>query len=147
MDIVELPIDRLREAPWNPNLMDAGMLLRLRESLHRFGIVQNLVVRRSDDSQYEVLSGNQRLRVLTAAGTDAVSCVVVDLDDAQARLLAQALNRVQGANDLGLKAEALRDILGSISTTEVLSVLPESAESLQSLASLGEADLADRLRA
>ena len=147
MNVVNIPISQLREASWNPNGMDEEMTDRLMESLGRFGVVENLVVRPVDGGSYEVVSGNQRLRALKEAGRTELPCVVVDLEDAQSRLLAQALNRIQGEDDLGLKAEMVRQMLQSIPPAEVLSILPESAESLQALASLGEADLAEHLQA
>jgi len=39
------------------------MLQRLRSSILKYGFIQNLVVRRIDNG-YEVLSGNQRLKLL-----------------------------------------------------------------------------------
>ena len=41
-------------------------MFRLRESIVRYHLVQNLVVRH--DCTYEVLSGNQRLQVLRELG-------------------------------------------------------------------------------
>jgi ParB family transcriptional regulator, chromosome partitioning protein len=108
MNFIDIPLDQLREASWNPNQMDGAMLERLRESLRRFDVVTNLVVRPLRGASYEVISGNQRLQVLRELGRESVPCAVVDLDDAHARLLAQALNRVQGEDDLGLRADLLR---------------------------------------
>ena len=62
------------------------------------------MVRPIGNERYEVLAGNQRLRVLRELDVDSVHCVVVDLDDADARLLAQALNRIHGDDDLELRA-------------------------------------------
>ncbi len=113
MKLSDLPLAWLREAPWNPNHMDASMLSRLRASLSRYGLVENLVVRPLERDIFEVLSGNQRLQVLRDLGHDSAPCLVVDLDGAQARLLAQALNRIQGEDDLGLKAELVREVLAA----------------------------------
>ena len=146
MQVTTLPIESLRPADWNSNIMDEAMLSRLQESLARFGLVQNLVVRRLEDDSYEVLGGNQRLQALREIGVSDVPCVVAEVDDAQARLLAQALNAVQGQDDLGLKAELVRDLLKAVPESEILAVLPETAGSLRALASLGEADLAEHLR-
>ena len=73
--------------------------------------------------------------------------VGLDLDDSHARLLAQGLNRIEGTDDLGLKAELVREVLNSIPQSEVMSLLPDSSESLTALVSLGEADMAQHLQA
>ena len=147
MKIVELPSTRLTEAGWNPNHLETAMRSGLTESLSRFGLVANLVVRSLPAGLYEVLSGNQRLQVLAELGYTHVPCVVVDLDDSNARLLAQALNRVQGEDDLGMKAVLVRHVLESLPQNEVLALLPETAESLQALSGLGQTDMAEQLQA
>ena len=98
-------------------------------------------------TRYEVSEfGNQRLKVLQEMEISPVSCVVVNLDDAQARLLAQALNHIQGEDDLGLRAEVLRKLLETISEQEILSILPETKGSLDALASLGQENMANYLQ-
>jgi ParB family chromosome partitioning protein len=94
---------------------------------------------------YEVLSGNQRLMVLRDLGLKAVPCFVTDLDDAHARLLAQALNHIQGQDDLGLRAELVRTILDTIPDKEIAAILPETVENLKALASMGQETIAEYL--
>ncbi|MFQ5968652.1 MAG: ParB/RepB/Spo0J family partition protein [Acidimicrobiia bacterium] len=146
MRIVEIAVSQLVAARWNPNHMDARMLARLQESISRFGVVENLVARPTGNGLYEVLSGNQRLQILRELGHQIIPCLVVDLDDTQARLLAQALNRIEGEDDLGLKAELVRNVLKAVPQTDLLSLLPETKDSLEALVSLGEADLTEHLR-
>ena len=128
-------MDLLREAPWNPNEADEPTLRRLGASLQRFGIVVPLVVRALGDG-YEVLSGNQRLRVLREQGTGTAPCVEVQADDTQARLLTQALNAVHGADDLNKKAALVKEILAAMPAEEVAAILPETADALRGLASI-----------
>ena len=73
--------------------------------------------------------------------------MVVNLDDAGAMLLAQALNGLRGEDDLALKGALLKAVLSSVPGNEVLSLLPETTESLQSLSSINETDLAEHLQA
>ena len=145
MNIVELPISKLVPAPWNPNSMDTSMLGRLTTSLRTYGLVSPFVVR-PFGKVFEVLSGNQRRQVTEELGFKTLPCIVVDLDDAHARLLAQALNHVRGEDDLGLRAVLLRTVLEQVPERDVLAVLPESSVSLQQLASLGQQGMADYLR-
>lgn len=70
----------------------------------------------------------------------------MDLNDARARLLAQAFNRIQGEDDLGLRAELIRQVLEALPQEDVLSLLPETAESLAALSSLGQEGMADHLQ-
>ena len=147
MRLVDISLDQLQEAAWNPNQMDEITIARLRESISRYTLLQNLVVRPLRHDAYEVLSGNQRLQVLREIGFEDVPCVVVNLDDADARLLAQALNHVHGEDDLGLRAEALREILKQIPEEQVLAVLPETSNGLNALSTLGQQDMAEHLRA
>jgi ParB family chromosome partitioning protein len=144
--ISEIPLCQLKEAPWNANKMDVAMLSHLQESISRYGIVENLVVRKLQDETFEVISGNQRLNALREAGYQEAPCQVVDLNDTHARLLAQALNHIQGQDDLGLRAELLRHVLAELPEKEVLAILPETAVSLQGLISLGTETIANYLQ-
>ena len=87
MHVVDIPMDHLWEAGWNPNQMDSA-LNRLRVSHMRYGMVANLVVRPLPNGAFEVLSGNHRLGLLKELGQTTAPCVVVDLGNAQVRLLA-----------------------------------------------------------
>ncbi len=147
MRVIDLPVDAIDTPRWNPNQMDPAMRSRLRRSFEKFGNLGVLVVRPVDDGQYETVGGAQRIALLREMGVRNVPCVIVAVDDAEARLLAQALNRVVGSDDFGKRAEALRHILESIPQEEVLDLLPETAESLHTLASLTPRSLADHLRA
>jgi ParB family chromosome partitioning protein len=146
MKIIDVPIEQIQEAAWNPNQMDEVMHSRLRRSVERFGLVVPLVVRPIGDDCYQTIGGAQRLAVLKELGVDPAPCVAVEADDAHARLLAQALNHIQGQDDLGLQAQLIREVLQSLPQEEVLRLLPETAQSLQALASLGQETMADYLK-
>ncbi len=147
MQVTEISVDQLIEASWNPNCMTLAMADRLNASISRFGLVENLVVRRLNQHRYEVLSGNQRFASVRAFGFRKVPCVVVEADDTEARLLAEAFNKIEGEDDPGLRAELMREVLTSLSEEEVLSVLPETHSSIRELVSFGLEDVASGLAA
>jgi ParB family chromosome partitioning protein len=147
MEIVDLRLGSVVSADWNPNQMDQLMRTRLERSIQRFGLVVPLVVRELEKDSYEIIGGTQRSEVLKQMGFVQVPCVIVRADDAEARLLAQALNHIAGQDDLGFRAELMRHLLSTLPQEDVLAVLPETAESLQSLATLGQQDLAEHLAA
>jgi DNA modification methylase len=145
LQVREVPVTRLHAAPWNANVMTDAMLARVRESIRRFGIVENLVARPLPRrGHYEVLSGNHRLRIYEEEGLETAPVHVVDLDDARARLLAQTLNRTRGKDDPERYAEVLRRILEDFAPADITQLLPETEHSIAKIAGVeyGDADLA-----
>jgi ParB family chromosome partitioning protein len=104
METKDLPVGSIVAAGWNPNEMDEAKRLRLWRSIERFGLVVPLVVRRNGNGDYETIGGAQRLQVLGEMGMTTVPCLVVEVCNAEARLLSQALNHIAGEDNLGLRA-------------------------------------------
>ena len=147
MKVVVLPVESISPAEWNPNVMDETVKAQLRRSIERFGILVPLVVRSVGDGRYETIGGAHRLSVIQERGESTVPCVIVEVEDAEARLLSQGLNRIAGEDDLGLRAEVIRDMLKALPQKDILAILPDSAENLRALASIGETTIADQLEA
>jgi DNA modification methylase len=128
VEVREIPLSLLVEAPWNANRVPAGILERVRRSLCEFGIVENLVARPHPEQagMFEVISGNHRLRLLRELELEVAPVVVLELDDARARLLAQTLNRTRGSDDPQAYARLLDEILQGFEPVEVASFLPET---------------------
>ena len=118
----------------------------LRRSIKRFDLVAPLVVRQMEPGLYETIGGAQRLTALREMGSADAPCVVVEANDGEARLLSQALNRIHGEDDLGLRAELMREVLEKLPQEDVLSLLPETSESLDALCALGQEDMASYLQ-
>ncbi|MFQ6029714.1 MAG: chromosome partitioning protein ParB, partial [Dehalococcoidia bacterium] len=105
-----------------------------------------IVVRCNRNGGYETVGGAQRLSVLREMNMDTLPCVLVAADDTEARLLSQCLNHIAGSDDLGLKSELLRQVLEELPQSEVLKLLPETADSLSALASIGKETMAEYLQ-
>lgn len=120
------------------------MLLRkIRNSIERFGVVENLVARPhpKQPGRFKMLSGNHRLRVLRELSVKHAPVVIVKLDDAQARLLAQTLNRTRGVDDPQAYAALLERVLSELDVAEVTGLLPEPEATIaQVLRELGGGD-------
>jgi len=90
--------------------MPEAEMHKLVRSIETFGLVEPLVVRRSDNL---VIGGHQRLEAGKALGLTKVPVVFVDVTEEEAKALNLALNRIQGQWDLpklGELLEELRDL-------------------------------------
>ena len=130
-----VPLAKLLPASWNANRVSAETLPKIRRSIEEFGFVENLVARKHPTSRgkLEVLSGNHRLRLLAELGVAEAPVVLVEVGDADARILAQALNRTRGEDDPEAYARLLEDVLADVGYERVVGLLPETESSIDRL--------------
>ena len=82
-DFFECEIDMIQPNPFQPRMRFATEeLAELAESIKEQGVIQPLVVRKTD-SGYELVTGERRLRASRMAGLDQVPVVVKMISDAQ----------------------------------------------------------------
>jgi DNA modification methylase len=100
---------QLKPAAYNPRKIEPSALKSLARGIAEFGIVDPLIIRRSD---HMVIGGHQRLKVALAAKMDKVPVVYVDVDDQQAAALNVLLNNpnAQGDWDMPKLAEVLGEL-------------------------------------
>jgi DNA modification methylase len=105
--IEHVPVETLRPFPGNPRTMPASEMQKLVRSIQKFGVVEPLVVRRSDRL---VVGGNQRLGAVKIVGLETVPVVFIQISDAEAKILNLALNRIQGTWNLPKLGELLEEL-------------------------------------
>jgi hypothetical protein len=123
----QIPLEQPLEAQWNANRVPPRLLAKVRRSIVEFGVIENPVARPHPElpEKFEVLSGNHRLRVLRELGHETAPVVVVELGDAEARLLAQTLNRTRGTDNPAAYARLLEEVLARFAPARVAEFLPE----------------------
>lgn len=101
----------IKPAPYNPRvkLTEKDQEYKaLDASIAESGLVLPLIVNARDNC---LIGGHQRLSVLLAAGETETNAVVVDLDEAQAKALCIALNKLDGEWDYGQLAEIIQELI------------------------------------
>lgn len=101
----------IKPAPYNPRVQLTAKdqeWKALDASIEEHGLVLPLIVNIRDNC---LIGGHQRLNVLLAAGETETCAVVVDMDEAQAKALCTALNKLDGEWDYGQLAEILQELI------------------------------------
>lgn len=132
-----VPIGSLR--PWadNPRKNDGAPVKKVAESIRRFGFASPIIARRENG---EIIAGHTRWKAAQELGLDRVPVRFMDLDPADAKLLAIADNRV--AEEADWDEAVLAKILGELEADGVdLSVTGfDDGEVNRLLAEKGEND-------
>ena len=113
MEIVNIKIDKLKPAEYNPRLdlqPEDKEYQDIKRSIIEFGLVEPLVI----NKDMTVIGGHQRLKVLRDLNFTTIPCIIVDLDKQKERMLNIALNKISGYWDRA----KLKDILEELDTGE-----------------------------
>ena len=105
--VQEISVSELNEAPYNPRVeLKPGMVEyeKLKKSIEEFGNIVPLVWNKRTGN---LVGGHQRLAVLKELGYKEVPCSVVDMAEADERVLNIALNKIKGRWDYDKLGELL----------------------------------------
>ncbi len=145
--LVEVPIEAVRLNPYQPRReMADDTLTELAASIRAHGVIQPLVVRAAGD-EYELITGERRLRAARLAGLTTVPVVVRQADGQEMLALALVenlqrsdLNPIEAATayrrlmtEFGLTQEEIARLVGKsraaiANTVRLLSLAPEVQE-------------------
>ena len=104
--IVDIPVYNIVPNPSQPRQsFDYDSLYGLAESIKSNGIIQPLLVRAVSDSEYELISGERRLRAARIAGLSSVPCIIRNINSNDSAVFA-VLENLQ-RKDLNFFEEAL----------------------------------------
>ncbi|MDD3135006.1 MAG: DNA methyltransferase [Methanoregula sp.] len=109
MNFKNVLISELKPAAYNPrkNLSDKDPeYQRIKKSIETFGYVDPIIV----NSDYTVIGGHQRLKVLKEMGEASIDVVVVDLPKNQEKALNVALNKISGDWDFSQLSIVLSEL-------------------------------------
>ena len=112
--VLFLPVGNIVPNPNQPRkkFAKAG-LLELADSIQQHGVLQPLSVRRLTGGQYELISGERRLRAAKMAGLDTVPCILVSADNLESSLLALIENLQRRDLDFVEEANALQTLIST----------------------------------
>lgn len=109
-----LPVSSIVPNPHQPRThFSSEGLAELAASIAEHGVLQPLSVRKLGGGQYELISGERRLRASRLAGLDTVPCILVSADDLESSLLALIENLQRRDLDFVEEASALQKLIST----------------------------------
>lgn len=96
MEIIDVPIEQLKFADYNPRKMSKAEKRKLKESIKNFGFVEPVVVNKHQGRENTIVGGHQRVDAGIEMGIKTVPVVYVDLDIEKEKILNLALNKISG---------------------------------------------------
>ena len=79
--IIYIPIENIAPNPLQVRqYYDNLSLSELAKSIEEYGVIQPITVRKKDDEEYELVTGERRLRASMIAGLEEIPCIVIDAD-------------------------------------------------------------------
>lgn len=130
--LMEIPIKDIVANPHQPRKIFIDQtIIELSESIVQYGLIQPITVRRSNNSKYELIAGERRLRACTLANFKNITAIVIDVDSCDSAALAlienlqrENLNYIDEAEgysnlimDFGLTQEELANKVGKTQAT------------------------------
>ena len=110
--IVEIPIVQIR--PFKNTARknySREKLNELAESIEKNGIIQPLTVRKLKNSEYELITGERRLRAAAICGLATVPCIIISCSDAEAGLFSLNENLQRSELNFFEEAEIINNII------------------------------------
>ncbi len=155
--LAQLPVSALRPGKYQPRTrMDEASLAELAESIRARGVIQPIVVRPVNDSEYEILAGERRWRAAKIANLERIPAVIREVPDEAAlgiglieNIQREDLNPIEEASGLkrlidefSLTHEEVARAIGRSRTgvTNLLRLL-ELAPAVQALVQDGSIDM------
>jgi len=130
--MVEIPVDRLRKAPWNYKDDDEFKASQLAANLQRNGQLLNLIVRHTPDGLFEVIDGNHRLDAVLLNKWASVICYDLgEISERQAKRIAIEINETRFPTNLIGIAKVIEDLKAEFSLEDMLSTFPYKREELE----------------
>ncbi len=139
--IIYIPVEAVGLGPYQPRrVFDTSKLLKLADSIRRYGVLQPVSVRFISEGHYELAAGERRLKAAKMAGLEVIPAVVINVRDKDAAALSLLENMQRERLNVFEEAagiEQLSEIFG-YNTEEICRMLGVSPEYVADRLSIAE---------
>ena len=131
-----IPLSAIDDAPDHPfGVRDDEEMAELMESISTFGVINPVIVRRTGDERYEMISGHRRKYACLKLGIDTLPVIVRDLSREEAiiymvdsNLQREHILPSERAKAYKMKMEALKRVPGKRYDEKDLRIYPQGSD-------------------
>ena len=123
MDIKLIELNRIQPNGYNPNVIEADILAKLRAEIAQKGLCEPIIVRSSGNG-YIIVDGEHRWQVCQDLGWREIPCIIVDYDDTEAKIKTLQLNYLRGSAIPIKLASLIHDLNKEIKLEDLAKRLP-----------------------
>lgn len=92
-EIINIPINYIKQNENQPRkIFNQNTLLELSESIKEYGVLQPINIRKINESCYELVAGERRLRASQLAGLHEIPAILVEMNNTESAILAMIEN-------------------------------------------------------
>lgn len=83
-EVVQIPIDTIKPNRFQPrSVFDEGKIKELAQTIHTHGMIQPIIVRKTEDEYYELIAGERRWRAVQTLDWENVPVIIRVMTDAE----------------------------------------------------------------
>ncbi len=121
--VLQINVEQIKPNRAQPRTeFDTNTIIRLADSIRRYGIIQPLTVRKLPDEdlpeQYELIAGERRLRAAKILGYEKVPCIILEANDRQSAEMAIIENLLREDLNIFEQAQAFDRLITIFSLTQ-----------------------------
>ncbi len=112
--VLEIPLVQIKPRRYPiRRIYSRDQLMELAESIEKNGILQPLTVRKTSNMEFELISGERRLRAAAMCGCVTVPCMIVSCTDEQATVFSLTENLHRSELNFFEEAEIINNIMSN----------------------------------
>ena len=133
--IVSVRIENLAGHTDNPNVMSKVNFAKLVNHIDGSGNYEPIVVRQNpgEVGKFQIINGHHRVKALIAIGYEWVNCVAWEVNDSEALVLLNSLNRLAGKDNAEKKIDIIKKLSQEFDSKSLAKMLPETKGTIEKL--------------
>src|SRR5690625_804855 len=137
-EVVQLSISKISPNQFQPrSIFNEDKIKELAQTIHTHGMIQPIVVRKSEDETYEIIAGERRWRAVQVLGWETISAIVRNMNDTETASVALIEN---------LQREELTVIEEAAAYAQLLELHTLTQEALAQRLGKSQSTIANKLR-